>query len=322
MSLIETKNRFYNLLESKLGDVRPLVNEQPDSKFAGQIEKFGYVQGKPETAQPALQKQQEYLKSIDPHTLNLIMSIGTAFIPLVGPFISSAIMVGDAALYAKEGDMKNAGLQTMFAMMPGIGGILSKIPAIQKLGQKGMSLLPGKLASNSKLTQVESEVAEAIAANQQLVRQELSNHVAKLATTAAQKTADKSLKNTLLNIGQKGLSYTGKVATKVGKGTTSLAVGAAPYVAAGQAYEKGYDVIQKDTPKLITKNEQWGWDTLKSAFGSSGSSEDNELLKKAWTDGWRPGTVVPEKYQTSVYKKQYEEEMTGAAELENLIANL
>jgi hypothetical protein len=309
------KERFYILLESKLGDVRPLISEQPDSKMPGQIEKFGYVQGKPETVQPALQKQEEYLKSIDPHTLNLIMSIGTAFIPLVGPFISSAIMVGDAALYAAEGDMKNAGLQAMFAMMPGIGGIVSKIPAIQKLGQKGMSLLPGKLASNSKLTQVESEVAEAIAANQQLVRQELSNHVAKLASTTAQKITDKSLKNTLLNIGQKGLSYTGK-------GAVSLAVGATPYIAAGQAYDKAYDEIQKDTPAGFTKNEQWGWDTLKSSFGSSGSKEDNELLKKAWSEGWRPGTVVPEKYQTTVYKTEYEEELANIAELESLVSGL
>lgn len=330
----EIKNRFFNLLESKLGDVKPLISEQEpkgesDLNFSGYKSNpdatnvrynTGPLAGK-DLVDPDIRRG-EIAPTMDPHDLNLILSIGAAFIPLAGPFISAGIMLGDAALYASDGDMKNAGLQTMFAMMPGIVRITSKIPAIQKLGQKGMSLLPGKLTSNSKLTQVESEVAEAIAANQQLVRQELSNHAAKLANTAAQKTADKTLKNTLLNIGQKGLSYTGKVATKAGKGVTSLAVGAAPYVVAGQAYDKVYDVIQKDTPKLITKNEQWDWDTIKLAFGSSGSAEDNELLKKAWTDGWRPGTVVPEKYQTSLYKKEYEEEMANVFELENLIANL
>lgn len=36
------------------------LNEQPDSKMPFQPEKFGYVQGKPETVQPSIQKQQEF----------------------------------------------------------------------------------------------------------------------------------------------------------------------------------------------------------------------------------------------------------------------
>lgn len=331
----EVKNRFFNLLESKLGDVKPLISEQEpkgesDLNFSGYKSNpdatnvrynTGPLVGK-DLVDPDIRRG-TIVPGMDPHDLNLVLSIGAAFIPVVGPFISSAIMLGDAALYYDEGNNKEAGLMAMFALLPGVGGVIARtIPGIRTLGKEGMNTLAKNLLRNSKLTKVESEVAEQIAKNQSLVKQELSNYVAKTANVAAQKTTDKTLKNTLLNIGKQGLSFTGQLALSGAKKAGSFAAGVAPYVAAGAAYEKGYDEIQKDTPAGFTKNEQWNWDTLKLAFGSSGSAEDNDLLKKAWTDGWRPGTVVPEKYQTPQYKKEYEEEMSNFVELENLVSDL
>jgi hypothetical protein len=55
---------------------------------------------------------------VDPHTLMTILAIGTAFIPVAGPFISAGIGLADAALYYEEGDKSSAGLTAAFSMIP------------------------------------------------------------------------------------------------------------------------------------------------------------------------------------------------------------
>lgn len=69
-------------------------------------------------------------------------------------------------------------------------------------------------------------------------------------------------------------------------------------------------------PKMTIEKTGGDWEIAKKAFGSSGSKEDNSLLKKAWLDksidpdgltGWRPGMEVPEKYWTTTYRKNIEE---------------
>ena len=110
--------------------LKVILNEQPDSKMPFQIEKFGYKQGDPSTMAPALKAQQQALndlKNIDPHTVNTLLAIGTAFIPFVGPFISAGIGLYDAKMYYDEGDTKTAGLVGLFACIPGIGGLASKL---------------------------------------------------------------------------------------------------------------------------------------------------------------------------------------------------
>jgi hypothetical protein len=73
--------------------IKRVISEQPDSKFFGQIEKSGYVQGKPETVQPALQKQEEYLKSIDPDIAVDMLSAAIDGIPGIGNLISAGVDV-------------------------------------------------------------------------------------------------------------------------------------------------------------------------------------------------------------------------------------
>ena len=59
-------------------------------------------------------------------------------------------------------------------------------------------------------------------------------------------------------------------------------------------------LIEKDIA-----NEKLGitWAQVKERFGSSGQSNDNQLLWKAWKGGWRPGKEVPEQLQTATYKQ-------------------
>ena len=44
------------------------------------------------------------------HTVNTVLQIGSAFIPVIGPFISAGIGLADAKKYYDEGDTKTAGL--------------------------------------------------------------------------------------------------------------------------------------------------------------------------------------------------------------------
>jgi hypothetical protein len=107
------------------------------------------------------------------HGLLDIAAIGAAFIPLVGPFISLGLELGNAALYASEGDKYSAGLALAFTLIPG-----GQIPAVRKLGRNGLEALLKK-AKNPKLvktlSKIEAEALEQINKN--------SKWVVKTATT-------------------------------------------------------------------------------------------------------------------------------------------
>ena len=114
---------------------------------------------------------------VDPHTLMTILAIGTAFIPVAGPFISAGIGLADAALYYEEGDKSSAGLTAAFSMIPFIG----KIPGVKELGTKGMAALGNKVAKGVKVfTQSEAKVLEGIKQNESLIRKGLQDASTKL----------------------------------------------------------------------------------------------------------------------------------------------
>ena len=157
------------------------------------------------------------------HTVNTILQIGTAFIPIVGPFLSAGIGFADAAQYYQEGDTKTAGLTAMFSMLPVIG----EIPGVKQLGSKGLSLLASKLGKGiTKFTPLEKEVIAGINANEQLIKTELNNQI--------KQTAQKSLTSRISGASK-------KILTKVAKGGLKFAGATAPYVAADAAYNNIYD---------------------------------------------------------------------------------
>ena len=124
-----------------------------------------------------LKKSETVLNNLDPHTIATIFSIGTAFIPVVGPFISASIGLADAALYYKEGDKNAAGLTAAFSMIPFIG----MIPGVKQLGSKGMAMLASKVAKGSKsFTASEIQVLNAIKENESLIRKGLEDASTKL----------------------------------------------------------------------------------------------------------------------------------------------
>jgi hypothetical protein len=160
-------------------------------------------------------------KPIDPHTLMTILQIGTVFIPVVGPFISAGIGLADAAMYYKEGDKKTAGLIGLFSVIPGIGGLASKM-GLTKWSAKALGQIGKKISLGQKLSPVEIQVANKVAQNNKLIQSE----VQKLSKTAIAK-----------NVTKKGAKFVG---TKV-----------APYVAADVAYNKTYDKFIQDSRDLV-----------------------------------------------------------------------
>jgi hypothetical protein len=194
----------------------------------------GYDYQKPEAIKKAVE-----LTGLSPHTIATIAAIGSAFIPVVGPFIAAGIGLADAAMYYKEGDTKTAGMVGLFAILPGVGAVAPKIPGIVKLGVKGMSSLAVKLSKGTKITDsIEIAVVNAINQNKQFIQNSVSNHVKVLSQQAATKTTSNQIKTSLLGLAKTGLTY----------GAT------------GVAYNTGFDYMSK-------KEEQQNINKLNQMLG-------------------------------------------------------
>jgi hypothetical protein len=174
-------------------------------------------------------------KQLDTHTLMTIAQIGTAFIPFVGPFISAGIGLADAAIYYNEGDKKTAGLVGLFSIIPGIGGLASKM-GLGKVSSKVLASIGKKIGMGAKLTNGEVQVANKIAQNRQLLQAEISKlSQAGKSTSLAKQGVKSQLKKQAI---KKSIVKTG--APIVG------------YGAAGAGYSVGYDKLnpQQQLPNI------------------------------------------------------------------------
>ena len=172
-------------------------------------------------------KGQTIWSEMDKHTQYTILSIGTAFIPVAGIWISSGVQLLDAYQYYKEGDKKTAGLMAMFACLPVIGKITSLIPGVKTLGTNGLKNLVLKIKSgNKQLTKTEQEVIEGISKNSDVVKQSLDDYVKNLSNNKINVQKNPNVKNFLKKIALKGLGF----ATTIGA-----------YVGAAEVYDKTYD---------------------------------------------------------------------------------
>ena len=109
------------------------------------------------------------------HILLPVAEIGSMFIPVIGPFLAMGFGLGDAALYAKEGDKTSAGISAAFSLLPGIGKIAKMIPGVKQLGKEGMEQLGKKIIGKEAgtLTKTEREVLDGIGKNQKKVQKEV-----------------------------------------------------------------------------------------------------------------------------------------------------
>jgi hypothetical protein len=100
---------------------KTLFEQKPDELMPGQIETMGYVQGKPETLEPALKKQEQFFKDLfeNKHEILMVSSLAlTIFGGPIGNALAIGLDLGDAALYIAEGDPYMAGLSLLFVALP------------------------------------------------------------------------------------------------------------------------------------------------------------------------------------------------------------
>ena len=146
----------------------------------------------------------DYYKE-NPHLVNQVAQIAALIIPVVGPFISAGIGLADAATYAKEGKNTEAGVSAFFALLPGIGAVVGKIPGVKQLGQKGMQALATKFLTRAPLNAVEQGVLTGINLNKELIKQETNSVVKNMAAKAVAKVTNKETKKVMIDIAKEGL---------------------------------------------------------------------------------------------------------------------
>ena len=199
--------------------------------------------------------------TIDPngytiHDALTVASIVTAFIPVVGPFISAGLMGLDSYAYYKEGDEYMGGFMAMFAALPMIGPIASKIPALAKLGSRGMSKLGSKLARASKggkpqLTATEAQAVRELSTNNKFVRAQLDKWLTNQAKQNSKKLSALAGRKALLSTATKEAIK--NPLTKFAA-TLGLYMGAADVY--DYAYWRKYSVKPEQAKSMIETTQQ------------------------------------------------------------------
>ena len=122
----------------------------------------------------------------DVHTMNAVLEMVTSFIPVVGPFISAGIGLLDAKLYFDEGDKLGGYLALAFSLIPIVGIEVAKIPAVRRLGKRGMVSLAEKFKSKKPLNATETLAVNEIEQNSKLITEKLTEASKKLSGVASE----------------------------------------------------------------------------------------------------------------------------------------
>jgi hypothetical protein len=256
--------------------------------------------------------------SIGIHDFLGLLALGTAFIPMVGPFLSAGLGMADAALYYKEGDYEMAALAgalTLAFDVASIGTVLGKIlgSTSKQMSKKTINnIVKGfKRGDLAKLTKKEYEVVKAFEANKSVWSKEV----------------DKMIKGK-----SKEILENGKISSKlkpnevktlqniVGVETASkVAGGTAASVWGGKMLNKSFNESFDENLKMMIEKEGFNYSGVLDAFGFGCYEGMDELLckqnlgklKKLWLSGWRPlnkktleVSQVPSDFQTDKYKNE------------------
>ena len=116
------------------------------------------------------------------HFYNNAAAFAAFLVPFVGTAISSTIFAMDADQSFNEGDKVGGTIGMVFALMPGIGAIVNKVPGVRQLGAKGMYALSEKfLAGSGKvaISNLEKQVLQGLSKYKDLIGKELAISIEK-----------------------------------------------------------------------------------------------------------------------------------------------
>ena len=145
-------------------------------------------------------------------------------IPVANVVISGLISGADAGMYWAEGDRYSAMTMAAFALMPGMGKLVQKIPGLKQLGAAGMrglfrKLIQAKRGVKVAFNWVEQQVLKLLPKSKNLIKSEFAKFGKKVVKKVAKS----------------------KVGRKVGRGVARAPIGAA--IAAAQF--KAADLVQQ-----------------------------------------------------------------------------
>jgi hypothetical protein len=176
------------------------------------------------------QEQLEMFWKENGHTILSTVQFALLFVPVVGWFAAAGIGLANAGMYYKEGDTKQAGVEAIFALLPGVGKIGSTIgktiPSIGKLGAKGMAKLGGKLATSKKpiLNRIEMQVIKDMSKYKDLIKADLTEYFKARAKNEAALIAKNATKSKAAQLASKALNKLaggGITLGKIGAETTA-----------------------------------------------------------------------------------------------------
>ena len=157
-------------------------------KLAGDSAVIDYLEDSP--LADAARSTSNFVKEYK-HEILDVLAIGTLFIPVVGPFISLGIDLGNAALYYNEGDKEMAGLVVALSIIPG-GEIVRRFPAVKKYGSEFITKALSKTKAGKPITAYEKKA--------------IKEFTEQSANGALDKAAKKAFRNTFEHAVKKKLS--------------------------------------------------------------------------------------------------------------------
>ena len=184
------------------------------------------------------------------HMVLTTLQITLSFVPIVGWAVAAGIGLGNAKMYYDEGNTKMAGLEAIFAIIPGLA-LASKL-GLKKVAPTVMSNLAKKVAlkQTKNLTKQEIYILSQLGKNQKALKTELDNYF----KTGIMKSA-KQLTKDKLTTTMKKLAVTGTKAT----------AGLGSYYAIARLYNSVYDASQEQITQaeLNRLNDQVDAELLK-----------------------------------------------------------
>lgn len=199
------------------------------------------------------------------HTYLQVMGFATAFIPVVGWGVSAGILALDAADQYSQGNMREAGLSSLFALMPVVGkglNLIAKMPGVARLGEKGMATLGRKLALSGDpvLSAVERVAIKDVWKYNYALKNGIDNYVK--ASLANQVTNSIVRDRIRQQLGQRGANIMFKIADggiKTSVLVTKLAIPPVAFDASVEQYHTLFDKLYANpkAKKNIEKAKQY-----------------------------------------------------------------
>ena len=212
-----------------------------------------------------------------------VLAIGAIFISVIGPALSLAIDLGNAAMYYHEGDAQTAGLVAAFSIIP-FGELVKMVPGVKQGGVDLITKSLQKAKAGKALSKTEQEIIESVVENSsKIARKAKRQFLRKILNEGFKKL---SLKEKLAVVYKLVKAYPGMGAQGFGilnQGLIQMGGILLTYAKIISIY--GFDGSDPnlDLQKELEKHEDEITDKiiedLDSTFGTTSEERDDEFIK-------------------------------------------